>query len=173
MQPEESVAPPRPIRDRARPVERPKAARAAKPVERARDAGGRRDPAPEAGAVKEEPAFGFGDVPASMSSRSKDGKSVIFRLKDGRSENGTGYLAVPAATVSQSGNSVSVKLAPGRRPYYGIVSGGKMVRSEDKPDAVLERVRRDAELARRHEQAAHMDVPGVSGGKELENGTER
>lgn len=123
--------------------------------------------------AKEEPPFGFGDVPASMSSRSKDGKSVIFRLKDGRSENGIGYLAVPAATASRSGNSVSVRLAPGRRPYYGIVSGGKMVRSEDKPDAILERIRRDAELARRHEQAEHMEVPGASGGKELESGTER
>lgn len=157
--PEKYVDPPR--REAVRAEKKPAAPAVG------RMASDRRPPVPP------EPAFEVDGIPPSLAVRSKDGKSVIFKLRDSRSENGTGYASVLASAISRSPDGLSVRFGPGRAPFYGIVSGGKVVRSADGPDMVLARMRRDASIARRHEQAEHMLVPGQSGGKEIEDGAER
>lgn len=100
-------------------------------------------------------------VPRALAVVPKGSGTVVFRLNDARSENGTGYLSVPSGSVRQSGNGLSVDLGTASRPggTYGVVKNGKLVRVHDGTGSVKDRLEADARSAARRESAGRISVP--------------
>lgn len=113
-------------------------------------------------------------VPRDMPRQSRDGKSVLFHIQDARSETGVGYLSTPAASVHQSGNSLSIDLGTRDRMsgMYGIQKSGRFMPVSDSIEQVADRLSKAVSIFTRHRQAdvaGRQVMSGFSRGKDDES----